>query len=295
MTSQPDPTRGGAAPTCPRHPGVVSYVRCTRCERPACPACQRPAAVGVQCVDCVREGARTVRQPTGRFGGAVTTDATPVTLGIIGACVLVYVVQTVYPAFSDEIAFAPVVGYHEPWRFLTAAFAHASTTHILFNMLALWQVGTGLEHVLGRWRYVALYLLSALAGSVGYLLLSSPPSPVNPLGSHWYQGTVGASGAVFGLFGAYLVLARRAGLDVRGMLGWLAVNVVIGFVVPGIAWQAHLGGFVAGAAFAGILVATRERSRRRLQWPALALLLVVLVGLAVARYAVSPAAALLVR
>lgn len=280
---------GGAEPTCPRHPGVVSYVNCARCGRPTCPACQRPAPVGIQCVDCVAEGGRTGRQATGRYGGALETSGAPVTVTIIALCVIGYVAQQLVPGLTDDMAFVPKWGRSQPWRFLTSAFAHGGSMHILLNMIALWQVGSGLERLLGRWRYLALYLLTALAGSVGYLLLSSPPSSLHPAGSSWSTGALGASGAVFGLFGAYLVLARRAGLDVRPMLGLLVVNALIGFAYPGIAWQAHLGGFVMGCAVAALLDSTRDPARRRLQWPALGLLLLVLVIATVIKYASVPA------
>jgi membrane associated rhomboid family serine protease len=135
-----------------------------------------------------------------------------------------------------------VIGADEPWRFVTAAFLHSpgSYLHIIANMIALWMVGPFLETALGRTRYLTLYLLSAVAGSVACLVLAEP------LGT-WYTAVVGASGAVFGLFGAVLVVLRRLQGNAAGILGVIVLNVVIGFVVPGIAWQAHLGGLVVGA------------------------------------------------
>ena len=110
-------------PVCPRHPDRVSYVRCQRCARPVCPECQRPAAVGVQCIDCVREQAATVRSATTVFGGRVT-DTPVVSYAIIAICVLVYVLQVASPGLTNKISFVPVLGESEPWRFLTSAFAH---------------------------------------------------------------------------------------------------------------------------------------------------------------------------
>ena len=137
-------------PVCPRHPDRVSYVRCQRCGRPVCPECQRPAAVGVQCVDCVKQQAKTVRTTRTVFGGNVT-DTPVVSYAIIAICVLVFVLQTARPVGdrADRCS-TPVPRGTEPWRFLTAAFAHGGITHILFNMLALWMVGAQyLERLLG--------------------------------------------------------------------------------------------------------------------------------------------------
>jgi membrane associated rhomboid family serine protease len=276
-------------PVCPRHPSRVSYVRCQRCGRPVCPECQRPAAVGVQCVDCVREQAGTVRSARTVFGGTVT--GTPVvSYAVIGICVLVFLIQSVQPRFTGQIFFVPVLGEREPWRFLTAAFAHGSITHIAFNMLALWMVGAQyLERLLGALRYAAVYLISAVGGSVVYLLMASPPTTLQDAqDSAWLTPTVGASGAVFGLFGALLVLNRHLGRSSAGMYATIAINAVIGFVVPNIAWQAHLGGLLTGAAVAAAIAWTNSRERRRWQWPAVGLVLVVVLALAAAKYAVTP-------
>ena len=159
---------------CPRHPDRESYVRCQRCMRPTCPECQRPAAVGIQCVDCVAEGAKTVRQARTVFGGTVTDGRPVATMTIIGICLVVFVGQYVVPGLQGQVSFVPALGQSEPWRFLTSAFAHGGITHIAFNMYALWVMGSYLEPMLGRARFVAIYLLSALGGSVMYLLLSTP-------------------------------------------------------------------------------------------------------------------------
>ena len=122
---------------------------------------------------------------------------------------------------------------------ITAAFLHAGIRHILFNMFALAQIGPVLEKALGRGRYLALYLLAALGGSVSAFLLA----PTN-------QPSVGASGAIFGLFGAYYVVVRRLGGETGPIVVLLVVNLVITFSVPNIDWRAHLGGLVTGAALA---------------------------------------------
>ncbi|WP_307835960.1 rhomboid family intramembrane serine protease [Phycicoccus sonneratiae] len=295
MTEQPPipPPPTDQVPVCPRHPDRESYVRCQRCGRPTCPECQRPAAVGIQCVDCVREGARTVRQGRTVFGGSATDGRPLVTMTIIGICVAVYLLQQVVPGLTNRIAFVPALADTEPWRFLTSGFAHGPIYHIAFNMYALWIMGQYLEPLLGRARFVALYVLSAVGGSVVYLLMSTPQSYQDALlngpGS-WYTSAVGASGAVFGLFGAFLVLQRRLGRSAAGMYVIIGINAVIGFVIPGIAWQAHLGGLVTGAACAaaigylGRAKGPMQPGDRRIHWAALAAVGIVLVLLAVARY-----------
>nr|WP_090034340.1 rhomboid family intramembrane serine protease [Cellulomonas marina] len=278
----PGPAAGGpaAVPVCPRHPDRVSYVRCQRCGRPTCPDCQRPAAVGIQCVDCVAQAARTAPQVRTAFGGRLRDGRPVVTLVLIALCVGSYGLQWLVPGWTGRWAFAPVVGAAEPWRFLTAAFLHSPTSilHLAFNMVALWAVGPFLEQSLGRARYLLLYGLSAVGSSVAVLLLATPTDS-------WFTPVVGASGAVFGLFGAVLVVLRRLGRSARGIVGVLVVNLVLGFVVPSISWQGHLGGLVTGAAV-GAALAYAPRARRRAVAVATGVgTLVVLVVAAVVTYA----------
>jgi len=286
-----EPSPAEPEPVCPRHPDRVSYVRCQRCGRPTCPECQLPAAVGVQCVDCVREGQKSIRTARTQFGAKVTPDGRPVvTMSIIAICAGVWLLQQVSSVVTRELAFVPVLGESEPWRFLTAAFAHSpgQLLHILFNMYALWILGQYLEPMLGRVRFAALYLVSAFGGSVGFLLLASPPtSPEGLASGNWYAPMVGASGAVFGLFGALIVLNRHLGRSSGPMFGVLAINAVIGFIIPGIAWQAHLGGLLTGIALAAAIAATAAPSRRQLQLPALAAVLVLVAVAAAAKYALA--------
>jgi membrane associated rhomboid family serine protease len=232
--------------------------------------------------------------PRTQFGAKVTQGDRPVvTLAIIVICVAVWLLQKVSSQVTSELAFVPVLGVDEPWRFLTAAFAHSpgSPLHILFNMYALWVLGQYLEPLLGRVRFAILYLASAFGGSVGYLLLASPPGlPLTQNGvdsSSWIASVVGASGAVFGLFGALLVLNRHLGRSSGPMFGVLAINALLGFVVPGIAWQAHLGGVLTGVALAGVITATAPQSRRRLQLPAMTAVFVLIGVAAAVKYAVS--------
>ncbi|MET7132997.1 MULTISPECIES: rhomboid family intramembrane serine protease [Cellulosimicrobium] len=238
----------------------MSYVRCQRCGRPACPECQRPAAVGVQCVDCVRDAARQAPTQRTALGGKVRGGPPVVTFTIIGLCVVSWLLQLVTGGtWTNMLAFAPWVGELQPYRFLTAAFLHStSPVHILFNMYALWITGPFLEQQLGRLRFTALYLLSALGGSVGYLLLAGGPTS-----EAWYQPVVGASGAVFGLFGAILLVLRRTGRNAMQIVVLIGINFAIGLFFPGIAWQAHLGGLVVGLAL-GAAYAYAPRERRTL-------------------------------
>lgn len=253
-------------PVCPRHPDRPSYVRCQRCGRPACPECQRAAAVGFQCIDCVNETQRTTPEVRTVYGGAVATGRPLATFGIIAACAVLYVLQWLVPndAIYQSLGFANVYaeprwGEFEPWRMLTSAFLHSQgfILHIALNMYMLWVFGQALEPLLGRLRFLALYLVSAFGGSVGYLLLTPLYVPGQPL-----YGVVGASGAIFGLFGAMLLIQRHRGGDTRQLWILIAINGVIGFLIPQIAWQAHLGGLVAGGLCAAVFAYT-PRGRRQ--------------------------------
>lgn len=283
-------------PVCPRHPDRESHVRCQRCGRPVCPECQRPAAVGVQCVDCVREGARTVRTGRTVFGGAVAAKPV-VTYTLIAICAVVYAAELTSPAVFETLAFSPSTGAQEPWRALTAAFLHSPQMflHIVFNMLCLWQIGPYLESLLGRLRFTVLYLVTAVGGSAGFLLLAgAPPAETSPsvafdVAPQWFTGVVGASGAVFGLFAALLVLNRHLGRSTAGIGVVLIINAVFGFIYPGIAWQAHLGGFVTGLACAGVITALNKQHLRRYAVLGLVGVLVVVVALMAVKYGTVPA------
>ena len=239
------------------------------------------AAVGFQCPDCVAQGAATVRAPRTTFGGRVSDDTSRVSLAIVALNVVVFVAGLALGERELQLRFGNIAGAPgafgvadgELYRLLTAAFLHAGVFHILLNMFALAQLGPVLESALGRVRFVALYVLSALGGSVLSYLLSDP-----------LQLGVGASGAIFGLFGAYYVVVRRLGGETRSILVLLAVNLVITFSVPIIDWRAHLGGLVVGAGVAAAY-AHVPRGPRRGQLQGLVCLAVglVLVALVVVR------------
>lgn len=242
-------------PVCPRHPDRVAYVRCQRCDRPACPQCQVPSAVGVHCVDCARKNASSRRGVSSLLGGRAITDAL-VTKGLVIACVTIYLVQMALPSLGAQFAFVPAVASSQPWRFMTTAFLHASLMHLAFNMWALWVLGSALEPILGRWRFAALCALSALGGSTMIYWLASPTAPAS-----WLTSTVGASGAVFGLFAALFIIQRRFGRDTRAIVGLLVLNLAISFIGANISWQGHLGGLVTGAIVA-TLYAWAPRNKR---------------------------------
>jgi membrane associated rhomboid family serine protease len=226
-------------------------------------------------VDCVRQQSKGVRTARTAFGGTVSGSSRPwVTQTIIALCVLAYIAQKLPGStVTQDYEFAPFYATSEPWRLLTAAFLHAPNQplHIVFNMYALWLTGPYLESLLGRVRFAALYLISAIGGSVGYLLLA------DPLGDNWGVGTVGASGAVFGLFGAFFIVQRRLNRDTGPLVAIIVVNFVFGFL-PGVAWQAHLGGLVTGLVTAAVLVYAPKPNQTRLQLAGLAAV-VVLIGL----------------
>ncbi|GAA2847229.1 rhomboid family intramembrane serine protease [Nonomuraea rubra] len=280
MTSQPpspppQPEQPAeAVPTCYRHPDRETWVRCQRCERPICPDCMRDAAVGFQCPECVAEGNKGIRQARSTFGGNVVR--TPfVSYALLIINVLVFGAQyLIGDRITGELAMWPagVAVYGEYHRLITAAFVHGGVFHILFNCWALYVVGPYLERAFGHVRYAALYLISALGGSVLGLWL-------DPLG----QPTVGASGAIFGLFGAVFVVGRKLNMDVRGIAVLIALNLAITFLVPGISWTGHVGGLITGSLLAGALAYAPKNSRTLWQVLAIAAVLVLLAVLVLVR------------
>jgi membrane associated rhomboid family serine protease len=282
---------GAPAPVCPRHPDRESYVRCQRCEQPVCVQCQRAAAVGVQCVDCAAEGARRVRGATTVFGGRPTDGRPLVTQVVIGLCVVVFLLQQVLgSAFTNALAFTPFYALEQPWRFVTGSFLHASGTfgipHLLLNMYALWVLGPELERVLGRARFAALYLVSAVAGNVGVTVLTEHLVLVP--GGLATTGAVGASGAVFGLFGALLVVSRRMRLPLAPVMGVLVINLAFGFFVAGISWQAHVGGLLGGLAVGAVMAYAPRERRTLLQVLGVLAVVVLLAGAAALGFSLQP-------
>jgi membrane associated rhomboid family serine protease len=207
------------------------------------------APVGFHCPVCVREGQQSQRRPTTLVGGRPTPGTPVVTYTLIALCTVMLLLERTYPQLTTDLGMIGEggggigVAHGQVWRLLTAALLHENLIHLTFNMVALWFVGSVLEPLLGRSRFAALFVISALGGSTGSMLAH----PVNVL-------SVGASGAVFGLFGAYFVLARRLNRDTGQIVGLIVINALLGFVIPNIDWQAHLGGLIVGALFTAVLL-----------------------------------------
>ena len=284
MTAQPPegsaPDTSSAEPaTCYRHPDREAYVRCVRCERRICPDCMIPASVGFQCPECVKAGNKDVRTARTIFGGRVTDDPGWVSKVLIAVNVVTYVLQQVSDEFTRrfyDIGAVPPPPFGDPvigvaageyYRLLTSAFLHGGVVHLLLNMYALYLFGPQLEAALGRLRFVALYVVSALGGSALSYAFAPPTQP-----------SLGASGAVFGLLGAYLVVNRRLGRDNTMVLMLLAINLAYGFLVPNIDWRAHLGGLVTGALVAASIAYAPAHRRNLVQGAGIALTLLAVVA-----------------
>lgn len=269
MSAPRQPDSPAEAPTCYRHPDRQTYVRCNRCERYICGDCMRTAAVGHQCVECVRDGARSIRQPRTRFGGRQRSDTPVVTYALIAINVAAFIVQLASGSLEKELTlWPPAVADGQLYRLASSAFLHYGATHLLLNMWALYVVGPPLEMWLGRLRFGGLYALSGLGGSVLVYLVS-------PLST----ATAGASGAIFGLFGATFVVGKRLSLDVRWVGAVIVINLMFTFVVPAvsshrISWQAHVGGLVTGAVVAAAYVYP-PRERRNMVQVAVTIVVVV--------------------
>jgi len=239
-------------PTCYRHTDRETYVRCTRCDRPICPDCMNEAAVGFQCPECVKEGNKSIRQARTVFGGRVGADA-QVSKALLGICIVAFVAQFAIATFTDDFAMTPafVASDGQYYRMVTSAFLHVTyfPLHIVFNGYALLAFGSQVERLLGGARYLALYLVSAVGGSTFTLYLLD--AVVVTEDGFRYGSSVGASGAVFGLFGAFFVLARKLRADTSQILLMIGINLAIGFSAGGLInnW-AHIGGLATGAAVA---------------------------------------------
>lgn len=258
--SAPQPSGPGApeVPRCYAHQDRVAGSVCRRCGRPICPDCMREAPVGWQCANCVREGHRkspVVRwRPSQGMGRLGNTRLTPVVIALIVVNVVAYIYEEQHRTidFVAKYFLVPDLVHSHWYALITSAFLHDPNNvfHILLNMFSLAILGPPVEAEIGRIRFLALYLLAAIGGSVGYYLLA----PANVPG-------VGASGAIFGLMGAYLVIARLRRYPTQQIVGLLILNAVFSFT-GGIAWQDHLGGFVTGCVVAlGLVWTPRQMAR----------------------------------
>ncbi|MGW5386747.1 rhomboid family intramembrane serine protease [Nocardia sp. NPDC003963] len=239
---QPSPP----AQVCVRHTDRPTGLSCTRCGRPACPECLRPASVGQHCVDCLRADQRSTPQVRTVSGAVAARNSVPfVTYTLIALNVIVYAVTAAQSRslmnnqrgsglFVDWVMYPPAVAGGDWFRVIGSGFLHYGLIHLLLNMFALYIVGRDIELVLGRARYLAVYLISLLGGSAAVMLLAQD------------NLTAGASGAVYGLFGAITVILIRLRQSPNNMLILIAINVFISFSLPGISLWGHLGGLAAG-------------------------------------------------
>ena len=227
---------------CYRHPDRETGVSCQRCGRYICPECQLPNAVGVLCPEDGRVPVATrIRNDTGAT----------LTIGLIALNILVYIGQWVSNgSVTNALVYSPLLTKSEPWRMLTSGFLHSENSfmHIALNMYSLYILGSVLEPLLGKLRFLSLYLLSIFGGSVAVLLIDAPNAFV-----------LGASGGIFGLMGAYFVVLRSLGQGGGQLTAIIGFNLIIGFF-PGlnIAWQAHVGGLIVGGLVAFVYAQTRN-------------------------------------
>ena len=270
-----------ALPACYRHPGRHTGLRCTRCDRPTCPECLRDASVGQQCVECVNEGRRTTRRPVNLTGARLGNRPVLVYL-LIAVNVVIFVITAVEagsiagntnsPLFDEWVMWPAAAAVNgEWWRVVTAGFLHIGFIHLAVNMLSLWMIGRDLERVLGKIRFAAVYFLSLIGGSIGVMLFAAPNS-----------GAAGASTALYGLLGCYLVAVLRLKLDPRSILITLVINVFLTFSL-GLSIQGHFGGLIVGAIAMAAIVYAPQKNRQWWQGGALVALFLVLALMYVVR------------
>jgi membrane associated rhomboid family serine protease len=256
MTISGPPQGGQAGPsadpvprTCYRHPDRSTYVSCVRCDRPICAECMRPASVGFQCPDDVAAGAKQQRPLRNQFGAKQVYGRAYVTFTMLALNIIGFILQgfplTDKPLnqFSADYASwnAGIAFNHEYYRLLTGAFLHVAIWHIALNMFVLVMVGPAVEAMLGRLRFTALYLLAGIGGNV----LAYVVKDANYV-------SVGASGAIFGLFAAYWVLARKMRADTSAMTGTIVINLLLSVTISGISLWGHIGGLITGAVIGAV-------------------------------------------
>ena len=269
------PPHGGPA-VCVRHPDRPTALSCTRCRRPSCPDCLREASVGYHCVDCVAEGRGRVRRATtvagAEPGGRSVVVPALVVLNLLAFAGTALVAGSIgrnfdSPLFADLALVGQAVAAGEVWRPVTSGFLHIGPLHLAFNMFALWILGRDMEILLGRGRFLAVYFLSMLGGAAAVMVLMPPNALV-----------AGASGAVFGVMGGLLVALLRLRRPTGQVVTLLAVNLALGFFIGGIAWEAHVGGLIVGAAATAVLVYAPPTRRGPVQTGGLAVLSVLVLA-----------------
>ncbi len=247
-----EPLGLGPNTRCYSHPDRLAGAVCRSCNRPICADCMVQAPVGWHCRQCVRRSAR--QSPVVRYrpgaAGVPSARQAPVTMALIFINVVLFLAAASSPRLTFDSTMIPLFMSHfgQSYRLVSSFFVTNNILDVALNMWCLYIIGRLVEPTLGRWRYLALYMLCGLGGSVAYYLLGNPQ-----------QQAAGASGAIFGLFGAYFVVARRASANTSSIVALIAINLVFSFTVPDIAWQAHVGGLVTGLVVAAGLGALRHR------------------------------------
>ena len=242
-------------PVCVNHSNQVTYVRCSRCENYICTDCMRSASIGYQCPSCASDSTPVIKG-INRNRFIPRQKNTQVTKFLSISFLVVYVFQFLLGEvlIANFALFAPSVANGQWWLLITAGFLHGSIIHLLFNVYILWVLGSQLENIVGKTKFIIIYFGSLLGGSLASYLFS-------PFGSY----SIGASGAIFGLMGAMLVVGRKRNLDISQITTLVVINVVIGFVLSGIDWRAHLGGLAAGALITWVLInatSLKEKNQR---------------------------------
>jgi len=231
------------------------------------------ASVGFQCPECVAQGQQTVRRTRTVFGGKVHHNPGLVTSILVGVCVLVWLAQIAVPSLTGRLdIYGLAVASGQWYRLITAGFLHLSVVHILFNMWALWVLGRPLEAILGRIRFVTLYFTALVAGSTASYLFS------DPLGA-----AAGASGAMFGLAGGLIVVARRMSWNFSWLVGIVALNFLLPFTQANIDWHAHVGGFLAGLVVTAAFTYPPAKYRTTVSIVTVVVVLAVCAGLVIYR------------
>ena len=240
---------------CNFHPDKETYVKCSRCEKYICVDCMKSASIGYQCPTCASDSTPVIKG-INRNRFIQNQKNTPVTKFLSISLIAIFLLQELTGTLlvKSFALFAPLVTSGEWWRLISAGFLHGSIIHLLFNVYILWVIGSQLESIVGKINFVIIYFVSLLGGSFASYLFS-------PYGSY----SIGASGAIFGLMGAMLVVGRKRNLDISQITTLVAINVVIGFVLSGIDWRAHLGGLAAGAFITWVLLnatSLKEKNQR---------------------------------
>ncbi len=288
MSAVSQPPGVGVPPYCYRHPDRETYIACQRCGRPICPDCMLTASVGFQCPECVKQGRAQTRTARTAFGGAVGARRPVLTITLIVINVAVFLLANVTGGINGDVGrriielpssagYSPAfegIAQGAYWQLITSTFTHFEILHIAMNMLGLWIFGSFLEFELGRWRFLALYLVTGLVGSVAIYVIGNPSVPA-----------LGASGSVFGLFGAAFVVLLRQHRDVTQLVVLLVLNLVISFTVPNIAWQAHVGGLITGVVMGATFAYAPREQRTAVHVGALTAIMAVSVVAVVLRTA----------